>query len=44
MEIINKKEKIYELERKRKRFIKILLSNCKLVEGSLRDFDGSMWS
>jgi len=37
MKIINEKEKIYELERERKRFIKILLSNCKLVEGSLRD-------
>lgn len=30
-------EKIQELEKERKRLIRILLRNCKLVEGSLRD-------
>jgi len=31
------KEKLSELEKERKRLIRILLSDCKLVEGSLRD-------
>jgi len=35
--IIVKEEKIHELEKERKRLIRILLSDCKLVEGSLRD-------
>jgi len=31
------KGKLSELEKERKRLIRILLSDCKLVEGSLRD-------
>lgn len=35
---INKnREKISEVEKKRKRLIKFLLSDCELVEGSIRD-------
>jgi hypothetical protein len=32
-----KKENIAELEKERTRLIKLLLSDCKLVDGSLRD-------
>lgn len=32
-----KDERIRKLERERKRLIKILLSDCKVVDGSLRD-------
>jgi len=35
--MIVKKEHLYELEKERKRLIKILLSDCKLVDGSLQD-------
>jgi hypothetical protein len=31
------KEEIVEIEKERKRLIRFLLSDCKLVEGSLRD-------
>jgi len=35
--MIVKKEKLSALEKDRKRLMKILLSDCKIVEGSLRD-------
>lgn len=38
IEIIkDKKEEIKEIEKQRKRLIKLLFSTCELIEGSLRD-------
>ncbi len=35
--INNQKEEITEIQKQRKRLIKLLFSNCELIEGSLRD-------